>query len=273
MTIDIKTQAALDKALKKDPAAVIRLIGQAAFVITLNNASPAAPSVEVCAGARLEVASYAGPRVYVTAWENSTVTARENSTVTAWENSTVTARENSTVTAWGYAFVRIFSSKKVEASENCIVALHTDGAQPGGVPGVGGGRQLVCPPPKTGAAWCDFYGVETKDGVAILYKAVNASFRSSWGGNYTPGTMPSVPVFKAEPECGEGALYFSPDPHFTHQFVANPEKYVACPVLVDDIVAHPNGSYPAKVKAKGVCAPVYEVDINGKAIAAPAEAA
>ncbi|MCK9569571.1 hypothetical protein M0R72_11580, partial [Candidatus Pacearchaeota archaeon] len=37
---------------------------------------------------------------YVVAWENSQVTARENSQVTAWENSQVTARENSQVTAW-----------------------------------------------------------------------------------------------------------------------------------------------------------------------------
>jgi hypothetical protein len=41
-------------------------------------------------------------------------------------------------------------------------------------------------------------------------------------------------------------------------------RFVACPVRVDEIVVHPNAAYPTKVKAPRVCAPCYEVDINGK---------
>jgi hypothetical protein len=38
---------------------------------------------------------------------------------------------------------------------------------------------------------------------------------------------------------------------------------VACPVRLEDIVLHRRPVYPSKVKAKRVCAPVYEVDGDG----------
>ena len=44
-------------------------------------------------------------------------------------------------------------------------------------------------------------------------------------------------------------------------------RFVACPVRLADIVVHPNGIYPDKVKASGVCAPVYEVDQDGAPVA------
>ena len=34
-------------------------------------------------------------------------------------------------------------------------------------------------------------------------------------------------------------------------------------VALKDIAVHPNGDYPEKVKARGCCAPVWEVDENG----------
>jgi hypothetical protein len=49
-------------------------------------------------------------------------------------------------------------------------------------------------------------------------------------------------------------------------------RFVACPVRVEDIVPHPRGVYPDKVKARGVCAPVYEVDEDGTPVG-PAAAA
>ena len=45
------------------------------------------------------------------------------------------------------------------------------------------------------------------------------------------------------------------------------DAFVACPVRLADIVVHPNGIYPDKVKASGVCAPVYEVDPDGAPVA------
>ena len=40
-------------------------------------------------------------------------------------------------------------------------------------------------------------------------------------------------------------------------------RFVACPVRLEDMVVHPNGDYPDKVKVSGVCAPVYEVHEDG----------
>ena len=46
---------------------------------------------------------------------------------------------------------------------------------------------------------------------------------------------------------------------------------VACPVALTDIAIHPNPECPDKIKARGCCAPVYEVDYRGKPIAAKRE--
>lgn len=43
-------------------------------------------------------------------------------------------------------------------------------------------------------------------------------------------------------------------------------KYVGCPVALADIAVHPDGCYPEKVKARGCCAPVFEVDEDGERI-------
>jgi hypothetical protein len=44
-------------------------------------------------------------------------------------------------------------------------------------------------------------------------------------------------------------------------------RFVACPVRLEDIVFHPDGDYPDKVKAGAVCAPVYEVLEDGTPVA------
>jgi hypothetical protein len=43
-------------------------------------------------------------------------------------------------------------------------------------------------------------------------------------------------------------------------------RYVACPVRLADIAFHPDATYPDKVKARGVCAPVWEVHEDGTAV-------
>ena len=143
--IEVTTQKQLDAALAKDANAEITL-KKGSFDLTVRG--PARPVLIVLAGVYLSVTGAGGarPRVdagensqvtawgnsQVTAWGNSQVTAWENSQVTAWENSQVTARGNSQVTArgnsqvtaWGYAFVRVFSAKRVDAAPTCILALH-----------------------------------------------------------------------------------------------------------------------------------------------------
>jgi hypothetical protein len=97
-----------------------------------------------------------------------------------------------------------------------------------------------------------------------LFKAVGDNFISPKGGNYTPGTIPSAPDWDGgKIECG-GGLHFSPAPRMARVFNDSAKRYVACPVALADIVVHPDGDYPEKVKSRGCCAPVWECDIDGK---------
>jgi hypothetical protein len=71
-------------------------------------------------------------------------------------------------------------------------------------------------------------------------------------------------------ECG-GGLHFSPHPVMALEFNTSAVKFVACPVALEDIVVHKNAQYPQKIKAKRVCAPIWEVDREGNAIGKTAE--
>ncbi len=129
-----------------------------------------------------------------------------------------------------------------------------------------GGVQIQIPEILTANEWCDFYGVEIKRGVAILFKGVNDNFESPHGISYVPGTIPSAPDWDGgKKECG-GGLHFSPSPAHTLEFNHNATKFIACPVRVKDIVVHKNAQYPNKIKAKSCCAPVWEVDRYGNKI-------
>ena len=50
------------------------------------------------------------------------------------------------------------------------------------------------------------------------------------------------------------------------EFTHRARRYVACPVRLEDIAVGP-GPHQNKVRAKEVCAPVYEVDDNGRPVA------
>ena len=198
----------------------------------------------------------------VVAWENSSVEARENSSVEARENSSVEAWENSSVVAWGHVFVRLWGAFKIKATALVIIAKH------GAAKSIEGGRVLDMPRPTTPQGWCDFYGVPVVDGVAVLYKAVTGDFRSGarWNFPYEPGTTPVAPDWDGgREECG-GGLHFSPSPVAALQFHPEAKKFVGCPVALADIAVHPDGQYPEKVKARGCCGPVFEVDRKGNPV-------
>ena len=61
-------------------------------------------------------------------------------------------------------------------------------------------------------------------------------------------------------------LHFSPHPKMALDFNPTAKRFVACQVKLSDIAVHPDGSYPQKIKAKGCCGPVVEVDRNGKPV-------
>jgi hypothetical protein len=125
----------------------------------------------------------------------------------------------------------------------------------------------------TATAWCEYHGVEVRDGAAILFKGVNDAWESSHRKFlYQPGTMPEAPDWdEGAAECG-GGLHFSPTPRHAQFFLdagGVPKRrwrYVACPVALASIVVHPDGEYPEKVKAPRVSAPCWEVDRDGKRI-------
>ena len=254
--IEVRTQAELDKALKKTDGGkkeLVACIGDGHFIVTGN--------------------------ARVVAWGSSSVEARESSSVEARESSSVEARESSSVEAWGSSSVeawgsssvRVFGCKSVKASKHAVVMQHNPAAN------ITGGRILEMHHPQNGQEWCEFYGVEIRKGgnlsrklagqdVAILYKAVGEKFHTRNGVHYTPGTAPEAPDWDGgEAECG-GGLHFSPHPKLAREFFRGAPHFVACPVLVEEIAVHPEPSMPEKVKAPRVCAPCWEIDLKGNAI-------
>mgnify|MGYP001617184426 CR=1 FL=1 len=197
----------------------------------------------------------------VVAWGNSSVVARENSSVVAWGNSSVVARENSSVEAWGNVFIRLFCALKIKASAHVVVMLHGEAKK------IIGGKRIKANKPKTPKSWCDHHGVKTTNGVATLFKAVDEDYSTSNARKvnifYKPGEVPvALDWDGGKAECG-GGLHFSPAPSVALSFNPNAKKFVACPVKLKDISVHPDGYHPYKVKARGCCAPVYEVDRKG----------
>ena len=198
--------------------------------------------------------------------ENATATLWENATATLWENATATLRGNATATLWGNATARAFGSGTIEAGRNAVVLDHDSQSQ------ITGGRILEMARPKTPAEWCEHYGVEVVNGNAILFKSLYEDFTSGHftpAGqrvSYAPGSTPEAPDWDGgENECG-GGLHFSPHPVMADDFGAE-EKHAACPVPLAEIVVHPDGSMPQKVKARRVVEPgCWEVDIDGKRV-------
>ena len=175
------------------------------------------------------------------------------------------------VEAYGSSQPRVEASKFTQVSVRGQVQVTAHADTPVLVEGAGakidGGRQTVIAR-KTPDEWCAYYGVEVKDGVAILFKGVDDRFKSGHGFAYVPGTAPEAPDWDgSKAECG-GGLHFSPRPKMTLEFYREATKFVACPVALDDIVVHPDGAYPQKIKARRICAPCWEVNEDGERVAA-----
>ena len=232
-----------------------------------------AGNIAVCISGHFEASGRATVRAFdsatVTAFDSATVEASDSATVTASGSATVTAFDSATVTAFGRVFVRLFSALKITATAQVVILR-----EPRSRGDVDGGHVVQASAPKTAAHWCEDHGVEVKDGIAILYKGVSDAFISPRGGNYRPGTTPMAPDWDGgQAECG-GGLHFSPRPAMTLQFANNAERFVACPVALADMRApKDDDEYPAKIKARGCCAPVWEVSLKGERIKSVAEGA
>ena len=181
-------------------------------------------------------------------------TAYDSAQVRAYDSAQVTAYDSAQVTAYGSAQVR--ASKYV-----AVTAQRNDWNNPKIV----GGVLIEIPEITTAAEWCDFHGVEVKHGIATLYKAVDDDYSTDYarraGIAYTPGSKPEAPDWQNTAGCGNG-LHVSPRPVMALHYNRSATRYVACPVKVSDMVLIDN-----KAKVPRIARPVYEVDIDGEAIA------
>ena len=195
----------------------------------------------------------------VTAWGSAHDLATGSARVEALEMAMVTAGGSATVRAFGTAIVRARNRASVEAAPGVAVMRHAPAA-------VSGGGASEAAHPTDPAEWCAHYGVPVDDGVVVLYKAVDDRFQSYHGTSYVPGSTPVADDWDGgDRECG-GGLHFSPRPTFALAAPADDVRFVACPVRLSDMAFHPRGFYPSMVKARGACAPVYEVDEAGAAL-------
>jgi hypothetical protein len=275
-------------------------------IVTRENSAPrivtresSAPSIETrgTSAPRIVTRGTSAPRIET--WESSAprIEAWESSAprIETWESSapSIEARENSaprivtressapsietwgtsapSIEAAGYSHLRIRGAAKVSASVHVTVVLHGIGAEV-----IGGSVQTI--DISTPDTWCDYYGVHVEAGVAILFKSVDNDYSTERarrvGISYRPGEIPVAPDWDGGvEECG-GGLHASPHPRMARaEFNQSGAHAVACPVRLEDIAVHPGGNYPQKVKFRGCCAPVYEVDWDGQPLPVKAEAA
>jgi hypothetical protein len=232
--IDVTNQAQLDKALKTaGPSDIIVIKGSRYFNLS----------------------------------DSASVTASGSASVRAYDSASVTAYDSASVRAYDSASVTASGSASVTASK--YVSVHTNPTR-WGKPKVSGGVLIEVPEIKTPTEWLDYHGVEVKRGVAILFKAVDDDYSTSYarraGIFYTPGAKPEAPDWNGLPECG-GGIHVSPRPVLALAYNSAATRYVACPVKVADLVLIDD-----KAKAPRIARPVYEVDIDGERIVAEAAA-
>ena len=172
------------------------------------------------------------------------------------------------VMAYDYVQLAVEGQVRVVAGPNVSILIEGD------QPKCEGGHQTIRAFASKAEQWCARYGVKVVDGVAELYKAVNAGYISPHGLSYAPGTTPIAKDWDGgRVECG-GGLHFSPTVGHTKNFVSDAAHYLRCFVKLEEMRApHENDTYPEKIKAKGCCAPCVEVDEDGFDVVAKASAA
>ena len=119
----------------------------------------------------------------------------------------------------------------------------------------------------TAALWCKEHHVKVVRGVATVYKAVRDDYKSSRGGDYSPGSKPVAHDWDGgKKECG-GGLHFSPHPLDALYFDEQATRFMVCKVRLADMRAPKAADdYPHKIKARGCCAPCVECDRTGKVL-------
>ena len=223
----------------------------------------------ICKSGQPHVEARESSQPHVEAWGSSQphVVARESSQphVVAWESSQphVVAWGSSQphVVARGCCQLSVRGNIKVQAT--AMVAVIAFGL----LPEIDGAGFVSRVDLSDAASWCEYYGVETDaTGCALLFKALDDDFCANYNRfPYVPGTAPVAPDWDGGyKECG-GGLHFSPSPMLALAFFPSAVRFCACRVALNEIVTHPDGVSPEKVKAPRVLE-VFEVDRHGKRI-------
>ena len=251
----VKTQAELDQAIadgvgvveiRSDKGVWIDVTAYGSATVTARGSA----TVTACDSATVMACDSATVR----ACDSATVTAYGSATVTAYGSATVTAYGSATVTARGSATVRAYGSATVTAGSRVAVHLHS------GTASIAGGVIIDhTKEPASAAEWCAWHDVPVTDGIATLYKAVNDSWTTDRGVDYSPGATPEAPDWEPDGECG-GGLHFSPTPVQASAYFMSATRFVEVGVRVDELSPILGGT--AKAKAKRVVVGCREVTIG-----------
>jgi len=234
--IEVRTQAELDAAIARqvqDSNILIVVCGDGRFVIVTGS-----PTMVSWGQSSPRMESWGQSSPTMVSWEQS------SPRMVSWGQSSVTGKVGcySQPTLWRYG------SSKID---------------------IPGATILEPPEVKTAEEWLDYYGIEVKKGVAVLYKAVDDEFISSRNFAYKPGTKPKCDDWDPSPDrlCG-GGLHFCPAPSVALAYNSDATKFVACPVKVDSIVVYESAHVSDKVRAPEVAKTVWECTINGDPVSA-----
>jgi hypothetical protein len=186
------------------------------------------------------------------------VEARGSCNITATDNCYVEVWDRCNVETKGVVSVSLWDSSCGKLSKKSHTFLHSREAK------AIGGEQTVAYLENAGD-WLAYHGIEPKEGIVTLYKAVNADFSSGHDKTffYKPGTQPLANGWNEE-ECSLG-LHFCPTPNHAWGFYLPAKRFVACPVSVSELLWKPGWNI-YKAKAPRLAGKCYEVDVDGNPI-------
>lgn len=183
---------------------------------------------------------------------SSRVVLQGSSSAVLWGSSSAVASEAATISAF---------SGSVRAASLVAVHLHSTTVD------VKGGVIIDHTNVNNmdGSAWCKYHGVEVKNGIATVFKAVNDQWTTGRGTDYSPGSKPKCNDFEDTNECGNG-LHFGPSPSHARSYFESATRYIAVGVKVSEL--RPITGSVAKAKAPRVVRACIEVDVHGNPVEA-----
>jgi len=232
--VKVKNQSELDAALKRGDYP--KCVGDGEFVVTDSATVWAYDSATVRAYDSATVRAYDSATVWasgsatVWAYGSATVWAYGSATVWASGSATVRAYDSATVRAYDSATVRAYGSATVRAGSHVAVHRHSGRAT------IKGGVIIDRPDLSVAEDWIKYHDLKvTRSGKVTVYKAVDDSYKSERGWDYSPGSKPEAEKWSDRDACGDG-LHCSPSPTQALRYFLTATRFVACTVDVSTLV-------------------------------------